>query len=116
MVWGGGSMGLLANGTVIIASDHGFLNTTGTEISPGTSPARISFAADTIFLFFYFGADVARVGMLECRCPVERARRDRSRPQRLSAVAGLAGLLVRRLPHFHPPQRLLRAHFPLHLS
>jgi len=28
-------MGLLANGTVIIASDHGFLNTTGTEISPG---------------------------------------------------------------------------------
>jgi hypothetical protein len=53
-------MGLLANGTVIIASDHGFLNTTGTEISPGTSPALLSFAADTIFYSFIFGADVAR--------------------------------------------------------
>lgn len=60
---GGGSMGLLANGTVIVASDHGFLNTTGTEISPGTSPGLLLLAAGSIFFILVLTWRVWNNGM-----------------------------------------------------
>ena len=43
-------LGLMKNATVMVVSDHGFLNTTGIEVSPGTLPQPLSLSSYPPFL------------------------------------------------------------------
>ena len=52
-------LGLMKNATVMVVSDHGFLNTTGIEVSPGTLPQPLS-----LFLSFFLTSSYCQGALL----------------------------------------------------